>query len=202
MMIPCNNDSGPLSHGNNKADSNDARNRRNQYNDDFELTSSGKTNSMVPITRLTPNEQARLCSDSTGIKGGSEKVLKKHETGEVSETQRPAQSTFSEKTYDGFVFIQYNDHPEALVVYRSPEERAANPERLNLDRRRLRVCPILKSEEQVRLLNYQSNYIKEIQNLVHLPNLIFLDLYNNRIENLSHDLECCLLYTSPSPRDS
>ena len=190
MMIPCNNDSGPLSHGNNKADSNDARNRRNQYNDDFELMSSGKTSSMVPITRSTPNEHARLCSDSTGIKGGSEKVLKKHETGEVSETQRPAQSTFSEKTYDGFVFIQYNDHPGALVVYRSPEERAANPERLNLDRRRLTVCPILKSEEQVRLLNYQSNYIKEIQNLVHLPNLIFLDLYNNRIENLSHDLGC------------
>ena len=103
MMIPCNNDSGPLSHGNNKADSNDARNRRNQYNDDFELMSSGKTSSMVPITRSPPNEHARLCSDSTGIKGGSEKVQKKHETGEVSETQRPAQSTFSEKTYDGFV---------------------------------------------------------------------------------------------------
>jgi leucine-rich repeat-containing protein 49 len=91
---------------------------------------------------------------------------------------------------DGVFFAQYKGHPETLVVYRSPEERAANPERLNLDRRHLTVCPILKSEERVRLLNYQNNYIEEIRHLSHLPNLIFLDLYNNCIESLSRDLEC------------
>ena len=40
------------------------------------------------------------------------------------------------------------------------------------------------------MLNYQNNYIVEVTNLSRLPNLIFLDLYNNRIEKLSRDLEC------------
>lgn len=90
---------------------------------------------------------------------------------------------------DGIYFAQYKGHPDTLVVYRSPEKRAINPERLNLDRRHLTVCPVLKSEERIRLLNYQNNYIVEIQNLQHLPNLIFLDLYNNCIQHLSPDLD-------------
>ena len=91
---------------------------------------------------------------------------------------------------DGIFFAQYKGQPDSLVVYRSSEERASNPERLNLDRRHLTVCPILKSEERVRLLNYQNNYIEEIRHLSNLPNLIFLDLYNNCIEQLSVDLGC------------
>lgn len=185
MMILSKNDSGSLSHVNDRADSNEARklNRSNHCNKDLELVSSRKPNSIVVIANSTLNEQARLCIDSSGNNDGSGQVLKIHETfyGELSETQRPGQSNLSERTYD---------HPAALLVNRSLEERAANPEQLNLDRRHLTVCPLLKSEERVRLLNYQSNYIEEIQNLVHLPNLIFLDLYNNRIEYLSHNLEC------------
>jgi len=100
------------------------------------------------------------------------------------------QTTSEKAPSDGVFFAQYKGHPETLVVYRSPEERAANPERLNLDRRHLTACPILKNEERIRLLNYQNNYIEEIQYLNHLPNLIFLDLYNNCIEHLSHNLEC------------
>ena len=42
-------------------------------------------------------------------------------------------------------------------------------------------CPILHGEERLKLLNYQNNAIMEIQHLDNLPNLIFLDLYNNRI---------------------
>ena len=91
---------------------------------------------------------------------------------------------------DGVYFAQYKDHPHTLFVYRSPEERISNPERLNLDRRHLTTCPVLKAEERIRLLNYQNNYIVEVTNLSRLPNLIFLDLYNNRIEKLSRDLEC------------
>lgn len=34
----------------------------------------------------------------------------------------------------------------------------------------------------LRLLNLQNNAIRRIENLFGLPNLIFLDLYNNRIE--------------------
>ncbi|ELT96533.1 hypothetical protein CAPTEDRAFT_183497 [Capitella teleta] len=71
------------------------------------------------------------------------------------------------------------------MVYRTPEERAANPDRLNLDRRRLAVCPILEGEEQLRLLNYQHNLISRIDNLSCMKRLIFLDLYDNHIDQIS-----------------
>lgn len=34
----------------------------------------------------------------------------------------------------------------------------------------------------LRLINLQNNAIRRIENLLGLPNLIFLDLYNNRVE--------------------
>ena len=40
-------------------------------------------------------------------------------------------------------------------MYRSPAEKLADPERLNLDRRGLTGCPVLEGEERLRLLNYQ-----------------------------------------------
>jgi hypothetical protein len=57
---------------------------------------------------------------------------------------------------DGIFFAQYKGRLDTLVVYRSAAERASNPERLNLDRRQLTCCPILKHEDRVRLLNYQN----------------------------------------------
>ena len=36
-------------------------------------------------------------------------------------------------------------------------------------------------ELRLRLLNFQNNGIRAIQNLENLPNLIFLDLYNNKL---------------------
>jgi len=47
------------------------------------------------------------------------------------------------------------------------------------------VCPILEGEEQLRLLNYQHNAITKIQHLAALKRLIFLDLYDNHIEEIS-----------------
>lgn len=41
------------------------------------------------------------------------------------------------------------------VVIRSPEERAVNPERLNLDKLEFERCPILEQEYSLRLLNFQ-----------------------------------------------
>ena len=52
-------------------------------------------------------------------------------------------------------------------------------------RRRLTVCPILDSEEQLRLLNYQHNMIQHIEHLNGLKRLIFLDLYDNQIMEIS-----------------
>ena len=69
--------------------------------------------------------------------------------------------------------------PGVPVVYRPPEERAANPDRLNLDRRHLSVCPLLEGEERLRLLNLQHNCIARLQHLGNLRRLVFLDLYDN-----------------------
>lgn len=89
---------------------------------------------------------------------------------------------------DGIIFARTKTTPETLVVFRTPEERLRNPERLNLDRRQLEVCPLLEQEQRLRLLNFQNNNIRVIQNLENLPNLIFLDLYNNKITSLDGPL--------------
>jgi hypothetical protein len=85
---------------------------------------------------------------------------------------------------DGIIFAKVRNQADSLVVFRTPEERLRNPERLNLDRRQLDVCPLLEQEQRLRLLNYQNNSIRVIQNLENLPNLIFLDLYNNKLTSL------------------
>ena len=80
---------------------------------------------------------------------------------------------------DKIIFAELPQIPGVLVVYRKPSERNANPERLNLDKRDLTHMPLLEGDERLRLLNLQHNHITKIENLVSLPNLIFLDLYNN-----------------------
>jgi leucine-rich repeat-containing protein 49 len=60
-----------------------------------------------------------------------------------------------------------------------------NPERMNLDNRNFLSCPVLEGEQRLRLLNMQNNCIQRIENMVNLPSLIFLDLYNNQISELS-----------------
>ncbi len=89
---------------------------------------------------------------------------------------------------DGVIFARIRNQLDSLVVFRTPEERARNPERLNLDRRQLEMCPLLEQEQRLRLLNFQNNNIRVIQNLENLPNLIFLDLYNNKIASLDGPL--------------
>lgn len=84
--------------------------------------------------------------------------------------------------------IVFTDSPVAPgvpIVYRPPEERAANPDRLNLDRRHLSVCPILEGEERLRLLNLQHNSIARLQHLGSLRRLVFLDLYDNLLQEIS-----------------
>jgi hypothetical protein len=43
---------------------------------------------------------------------------------------------------DGIVFAKMRNDPSVLVVFRTPEERLRNPERLNLDRRHLETIPV------------------------------------------------------------
>ena len=51
------------------------------------------------------------------------------------------------------IFAELPQIPGVLVVYRKPSERAANPERLQLDKRELSHMPLLEGEERLRLLN-------------------------------------------------
>ncbi|CAM9532429.1 unnamed protein product [Ectocarpus fasciculatus] len=75
-----------------------------------------------------------------------------------------------------------------LLVRRSEDAKKRSPERLNLHRRRLTSCPIIQGDNRLRLLNYQNNLISKITNLANLPNLIFIDLYNNVIDTLEGPL--------------
>ena len=52
-------------------------------------------------------------------------------------------------------------------------------------RRNFKVCPIIEGEDVLRLLNLQHNLINKIENLSVLNRLIFLDLYDNNIEDMS-----------------
>ena len=45
---------------------------------------------------------------------------------------------------DGVIFAESPMAPGIPVVYRTPEQRISNPDRLNLDRRHLTMCPILE----------------------------------------------------------
>ncbi|CAI9615415.1 unnamed protein product, partial [Staurois parvus] len=88
---------------------------------------------------------------------------------------------------DHFSFIKglSKSDPGCPIVRRTAEEKAACPDKLNLERLRLSAFPIIEGEEQLRLLYLQHNFITRVQNLSCLQRLIFLDLYDNQIEEIS-----------------
>ncbi|XP_054451459.1 leucine-rich repeat-containing protein 49 isoform X3 [Pteronotus mesoamericanus] len=75
--------------------------------------------------------------------------------------------------------------PSFPILQRSSEEKILYSDRLTLERQKLTVCPIIDGEEHLRLLNFQHNFITRIQNISNLRRLIFLDLYDNQIEEIS-----------------
>ncbi|XP_075431944.1 leucine-rich repeat-containing protein 49 isoform X6 [Ascaphus truei] len=88
---------------------------------------------------------------------------------------------------DHFSFMRNvsRSEPGCPVVHRTAEEKAISPDMLNLERQKFAVCPIIKGEDQLRLLYFQHNFITKIHNLSSLQRLIFLDLYDNQIEEIS-----------------
>jgi leucine-rich repeat-containing protein 49 len=70
------------------------------------------------------------------------------------------------------------------VCYRRPCERDSNLEKLNLDSMELSHMPLLEGEERVKILTYQHNRILKIENLVSLPQLLYLDLYDNQVKDI------------------
>lgn len=97
----------------------------------------------------------------------------------------PSKSELTAGVKDHVIFSESPVIPGVPVVFRSPEEKAANPERLNLDRRQLMVCPILEGEERLRLLNLQHNSISRLQHLDGLRRLVFLDFYDNLVHEIT-----------------
>ncbi|XP_071236928.1 leucine-rich repeat-containing protein 49-like isoform X2 [Salvelinus alpinus] len=71
------------------------------------------------------------------------------------------------------------------IDFRSRDDCALSPERIDLDRRGLEECPLLEGMGRLRLLNFQHNLITHIHNLSHLRHLAFLDLYDNHISQMS-----------------
>ncbi|XP_055029949.2 leucine-rich repeat-containing protein 49 isoform X1 [Misgurnus anguillicaudatus] len=58
-------------------------------------------------------------------------------------------------------------------------------DRLDLDRRGLMELPHLNGGDKLRLLNLQHNFISYLHNLALLPHLVYLDLYDNRVIDMS-----------------
>lgn len=78
------------------------------------------------------------------------------------------------------------------MCYRRPQERQINVDKINLDYMELLHIPLLEGEEKLKILTYQHNRICSIENLVSLPNLLYLDLYDNSIKEIDG-----LKYTPP-----
>ncbi|XP_015198851.2 leucine-rich repeat-containing protein 49 [Lepisosteus oculatus] len=110
-----------------------------------------------------------------------------HSAGASSSHSCPLDTPMAGKKLEGdaAVLLENASAPGVPVAFRSREDHAASPERLDLDGRHLQVCPLLEGEERLRLLNFQHNQISRIQQLSHLRRLIFLDLYDNRIGEIS-----------------
>jgi leucine-rich repeat-containing protein 49 len=86
------------------------------------------------------------------------------------------------------IFAELPQIPGVWVYYRKQSEKNERHEKLILDNKDLNHLPLLEGEEKLKLLSLKHNKIKSIENLVSLPNIIYLDLYDNQIneiENLS-----------------
>uniref|UniRef100_A0A8C7H9V1 Leucine-rich repeat-containing protein 49-like n=1 Tax=Oncorhynchus kisutch TaxID=8019 RepID=A0A8C7H9V1_ONCKI len=83
------------------------------------------------------------------------------------------------------ISLSENSPSSFPIAFRSRDDCALSPERLDLDRRGLEECPLLEGMGRLRLLNFQHNLITHIHNLSHLRHLAFLDLYDNHISQMS-----------------
>lgn len=89
-------------------------------------------------------------------------------------------------SYTGKTKVTIKKSPSGhIVVKRASEEHNADPEKLILDRCGLLSCPVLEGEDQLRLLNYQHNQIRQIENISSLSYLVFLDLSDNCLEKIN-----------------
>ena len=100
----------------------------------------------------------------------------------AAKTAKPTKSAdIVESDRDGVLVTRRSGQ---LYVERTKQAKDAQPERLNLDRRHLDSCCLILNDERLRLVNYQHNNIAEVSSLAGLPNLVFLDLYSNKVNRV------------------
>ncbi|KAL0207269.1 hypothetical protein P9112_011897 [Eukaryota sp. TZLM1-RC] len=95
-------------------------------------------------------------------------------------------SLSARRSADGIVFAESSKYPDVPIVCRTSSAKSQCPERINLDKRRLEVFPIVEGEPLLKLVNLQHNSIPKIENLSFIQNIIFLDLYNNKLTEISN----------------
>eukprot|EP00049_Salpingoeca_infusionum_P009478 m.159996 g.159996 ORF g.159996 m.159996 type:complete len:753 (-) comp14345_c0_seq2:198-2456(-) len=101
----------------------------------------------------------------------------------LSRSSSNASFTVASQTTSSKSHVTLSSKPQ--VISRTEHEQSLSPERLNLDNRGFLVCPVIKHEPHLQLLNLQHNMISRISHLENLRTLIFLDLYNNDIESIT-----------------
>ena len=91
---------------------------------------------------------------------------------------------FIEKSNDT-LFIELPQIPNILIVYRRPNERLRNPERLQLSNKQFKMIPLLEGEEELKTLLLDKNNILKLENLISLPKLEVLDCSHNKISEIN-----------------
>lgn len=85
---------------------------------------------------------------------------------------------------------------ERFQVIRSQEEKEKHPDTIRIDKKGIRIFPDIGGGETatLKLLSLQHNLISRLENVPLLPQLVVLDLYDNRVERI------CGLHGLPSLR--
>ena len=86
------------------------------------------------------------------------------------------------------LYVEIPQLPKQIIVYRKPNLRQKNPEKISLIKKDLPQIPLLETEDNIQLkyLDLESNLITKIDHLVSLSNLLFLNLYDNQIKEIEN----------------
>lgn len=138
---------------------------------------SSKLNAHAHSLRIL-NDSSRFLEDI--INAQSKRTLAKQTT-----TNTNTNTNSSTSGSSGGLSASLQLPASITIINRTSEERALCPDKLIMERKSLAQCPVIEGEDAFKLINYQHNHIKQIQNLDQMRNLIFLDLYNNQIEKIN-----------------
>ncbi|XP_064846905.1 leucine-rich repeat-containing protein 49-like isoform X1 [Oncorhynchus masou masou] len=132
-----------------------------------------------------PRQAAALPSGLTGDPGPQpHRVKPRRATHSAGAIYSHSTSPLTLPTGPGDAITLRENSPSGFpIAFRSCDDCALSPERIDLDRRCLEEGPLL--EGRLRLLNFQHNLIMHIHNLSHLRYLAFLDLNDNHISQIS-----------------